>query len=121
MRKMLRPPVADETRSPEELYEHYLVERDLADQLRRSTRDQRSTLYSAVYNDLFRRLPTHPQLTRATSAETMQRVIRGKMCLLSRFLRPETVFLEIGAGDCLLPMEVARHVHKVYAVDVSAE
>lgn len=121
MRKMLRPPLADETRSPEELYEHYLVERDLADQLRRSTRDQRSTLYSAVYNDLFRRLPNHPQLTRATSAAMMERVIRGKMRLLSRFLRPDTTFLEIGAGDCLLSMEVACHVRKVYAVDVSAE
>ena len=121
MRKMLRPPVANETRSPEELYEHYLVERDLADQLRHSTRDQRSILYSAVYNDLFRRLPNHPQLTRATSAAMMQRVIRGKMRLLSRFLQPDTTFLEIGAGDCLLSMEVARHVSKVYAVDVSDE
>jgi SAM-dependent methyltransferase len=121
MHKMLRPPAAGETRSPEELYEHYLVERDLAHQLRRSTPDQRSTLYSAVYNDLFRRFPNHPQFTRAASRQTMQRVIGGKMSLLSRFLRPETVFLEIGAGDCLLPMEVARHVRKVYALDVSAE
>ena len=121
MRKLLRTPVANETRSPEELYEHYLVERDLADQLRHSTRAQRSTLYTAVYNDLFRRLPNHPQLTGVTSAAMTQRIIGGKMRLLSHFLHPETVFLEIGAGDCRLPIEVAQHVRKVYAVDVSAE
>jgi SAM-dependent methyltransferase len=121
MRKMLRSPAADEIRTPEELYEHYLIERDLAGQLRNSTRDQRRTLYSAVYNDLFRRLPNHPQLTRVTSPETMQKIIGGKIRLLSGFLRPDSTFLEVGAGDCRLPIEVARKVKQVYAVDVSDE
>jgi SAM-dependent methyltransferase len=121
MRKMLRPVAADETRTPEQLYNHYLVERDLADQLRHSTKAQRTTLYSAVYNDLFRRLPDHPQLTRVTSPERMQRVIDGKLRLLSHFLRPDSVFLEIGAGDCRLPLAAAGRVRKVYAVDVSDE
>lgn len=121
MRKMLRRVAADETRTPEQLYNHYLVERDLADQLRHSTKAQRTTLYSEVYNDLFRRLPDHPQLTRVTSAERMQRVIDGKLRLLSHFLRPDSVFLEIGAGDCRLPLAAANRVRKVYAMDVSYE
>jgi ubiquinone/menaquinone biosynthesis C-methylase UbiE len=43
------------------------------------------------------------------------------MQLLARFLTPDTVFLEVGAGDCRLTLEVARHVRKAYALDVSRE
>src|SRR5688572_21898007 len=43
------------------------------------------------------------------------------MRLLSRFLTPGAVFLEVGAGDCRLTLEVARHVRKAYALDVSQE
>jgi SAM-dependent methyltransferase len=121
MRKMLRRPAADEVRTPEELYEHYVVERELADRLRHSTKHERSTLYSEVYNDLFRRIPKHPQLTRVASPTAISSIVQGKMRLLSAFLNRDTVFLEIGAGDCRLPMEVAKQVRKVYAVDVSDE
>jgi SAM-dependent methyltransferase len=41
--------------------------------------------------------------------------------LLKPFLIRDTVFLEIGPGDCALAREVARMVQKVYAVDVSRE
>jgi ubiquinone/menaquinone biosynthesis C-methylase UbiE len=121
MRKMIRPPAGDETRTPEELYEHYIVERELAARLRHSTKGERSTLYSEVYNELFRRVPRHPQLTRVASPSAISSIVRTKMRLLSGFLKPDTVFLEVGAGDCRLPMEVAKQVRKVYAVDVSDE
>jgi SAM-dependent methyltransferase len=41
--------------------------------------------------------------------------------LLKRFLRPDSVYLEIGPGDCALAREVAADVKQVYAVDVSLE
>jgi SAM-dependent methyltransferase len=121
MRKMLRRLAPDEVRSPEELYEHYIVERELADRLRHSTKHERKTLYSEVYNDLFRRVPKHPQLTRVASPATVSSIVQAKMRLLSGFLNRETVFLEVGAGDCRLPIEIAKQVRKVYAVDVSDE
>jgi ubiquinone/menaquinone biosynthesis C-methylase UbiE len=121
MRDMLMPPVAGEKRTPEQLYQHYMIERELADRLRRSRRDERATLYSTVYNELFRRVPLHPQLTRVISSDTVAMVVKEKMQVLSHFLKPATTFLEIGAGDCRLALEVARHVRNVYALDVSAD
>jgi SAM-dependent methyltransferase len=47
--------------------------------------------------------------------------VADRISLLRRFIDPQTVFLEIGAGDGSLPLEVARHARKCYALDVSRE
>ena len=39
-------------RPPELLRQHYEVERELADRLRHSTREERRTLYGEVYDEL---------------------------------------------------------------------
>jgi SAM-dependent methyltransferase len=121
MRTLLIKPPANENRSPESLYKHYLIEKELAERLRCSGQVDRINLYGLVYNELFRRVPDHPQLTRVKSPESVATVVREKMALLSGFLSPEITFLELGAGDCRLAMEVAKHVRQVYAVDVSDE
>ena len=36
---------------------------------------------------------------------------------LARHLRPSTVFMHLGAGDCALAMVAAAYVERVYAVD----
>jgi len=110
-----------ETRSPERVRAHYDVERELADRLRRASRAERTTLYSAVYDELFQRVPDHPQLTRQRDATAQQEIIEPQLRMLRRFLKPETAFLEVGAGDCRLSLAVARIARRVYAVDVSAE
>lgn len=43
------------------------------------------------------------------------------MKVLMPFLNKNTIFLEVGPGDCALSFEVAKQVKQVYAVDVSAE
>jgi SAM-dependent methyltransferase len=108
-------------RSIEQLKEHYEIEAELADRLRHSTRESRALLYSAVYDELFRRVPAHPALTRVTQPEVLAEVVEEKLRLLSRFLRRDSVFLEVGAGDCRLSLAVADKVRQVYALDVSAE
>jgi SAM-dependent methyltransferase len=108
-------------RTIERLRAHYDVERSLAEQLRNASRDQRTSLYPALYNELFARVPDHPQLTEKTSAEATAASTRRKLNLLQRYLRPDTTFLEIGAGDCALAIEVARRVKQVIAIDVSDE
>src|SRR5260370_4811857 len=40
---------------------------------------------------------------------------------LRRFLRRDSVFLEIGAGACTISLAAARFVKKVYALEVSEE
>jgi SAM-dependent methyltransferase len=109
------------TRTLAELREHYEIEKELANRLRNSSRDERGQLYSKVYNELFQRVPAHPQLTRVRHPSVVEGIVHDKLALLSRFLSPETVFLEVGAGDCRLALAVAERAKQVYAVDVSAE
>lgn len=117
---MARDTKAGDGRSDEELRTHYLVESELAARLRNATREERRHLYRTVYDELFKRVPLHPNLTRTTSTEAIQAEAAGQLRLLRRFLSPEQTFLELGAGDCALSFAVAPLVKKVYAVDVSS-
>lgn len=111
---------AADSRTPERIREHYLVERELATRLRDAGKEDRRRLYSEVYDELFRRVPDHPQLALKQKYPDRSEV-QFALSLLKTFLTPDTVYLEIGPGDCALACEVANVVRHVYAVDVSAE
>ncbi len=117
---LLRTPGPQETRTPEQLWEQYLVEKDLAMILRSATKAERGNLYSSVYEELFRRVAHHPQLTRKVSAVKQVQRIGQRMALLAPWVTPQTTFLEVGAGDCTLSFALAEKVAHVYAIDVSA-
>src|SRR5919107_3442297 len=106
-----------EGRTAAQLRQHYEVERELADRLRYATREQRRSLYGAVYDELFRRVPDHPQLTLKASPELNQRGLTHQLRLLRPYLKAGMTFLEVGPGDCALSLAVARQVRQVYAVD----
>jgi SAM-dependent methyltransferase len=108
-------------RTAEQIREHYEIEKELAGRLRSASKEERRALYTAVYNELFRRVPHHTQLARKASPEETARDIAADLRFLGRFLAPEGVFLEIGAGDCAVSFEIAKSVRRVYAVDVSHE
>src|SRR4051812_11657204 len=108
-----------EARSEDLIREHYLIEKGLAARLRTANREERKYLYTALYDELYRRVPAHPQLTRKADPAAQARAVRGRMMVLRRFLHANTTFLEVGPGDCALALEVARLVRQVYAVDVS--
>ena len=112
---------ADSQRSPEQIREQYEVEKALAARLRGGTADERKQLYGKLYDEMYQRLPHHPQLTRKVSAEETESTISGQLRFLSRFIGKDTTYLEVGPGDCALTLEVARHVRKAIGVDVSAE
>jgi SAM-dependent methyltransferase len=117
--QMLKRP--DDSRTVEQVRQHYEVERELAAVLRNAQKQDRLDLYAHVYDDLFRRVPTHPQLLRKESADTTRHDIEQQMKFMSRFLDSDVTYLEIGAGDCAFAAEVAQRVRHVYAVDVSVE
>src|SRR5688572_4403412 len=81
-----------DTRSARELREHYALERQLADRLRRAPRSQRPGLYSKVYDELFRRLPHHPQLQAAGTPRDGRHIDR-LLGLLRGYFTPDTVFM----------------------------
>lgn len=107
-------------RSGEQLREHYLVERELADRLRIATKAQRRGLYCEVYDELFSRVRHHPQLLR-TDRISRQREVDGLLEFLRGLLTSSTVFMEVGPGDCALAIRAATIVKQVYAVDVSEQ
>jgi SAM-dependent methyltransferase len=107
-------------RTAEELRQHYEIEKELANRLRNSRRGERAAMYSEVYDELFRRVPKHPQWTKQNTAPR-EAQLQGHIRLLRPFLTPDTVFLEVGAGDCALPLLVAPMVRKAYGLEVSGE
>ena len=110
-----------EKRTLEQIREHYEIEKELANRLRKASREERRYLYADLYDELYRKVPHLPQLTRKRDPKLRLLAVSVQMRLLKRFLNPESTFLEIGPGDCSLSLEVAKHVRKVYAIDVSKE
>jgi SAM-dependent methyltransferase len=108
------------TQTAYQLREHYLVERELADRLRNAPRSERGALYSELYDELFRRVPHHPML-HAGDLPQRQNDIARPLGFVSRFLTCESVFMEVGAGDCVLATRAASLAKQVYAIDVSEE
>jgi SAM-dependent methyltransferase len=108
-------------RSLERLREHWEIERELADRLRRADRAERASLYGSVYDELFRRVPDHPQLKKRTTPEARRAAAARRAEMIHGFLGPGRGFLEIGAGDCAVSLAMCPLGRRVYAVEVSAE
>lgn len=98
---------------------HYRVEVALAQRLRQSTRAERATLYSLLYEELFRQVPGHSQLLARDQKERREVAIQELLHTLRPWLRADTIFAEIGAGDCVFTARAARRVRKAWAIDVS--
>jgi len=111
----------NEHRTPEQIREHYEIEKELSNKLRTASKQERHYLYSSLYDELYRRVPLHPLLTRKTSHQQTAQVVRSQMRYLNPLLNKEATFLEVGPGNCALSFEVAKFVKQVYAIDVSDE
>jgi hypothetical protein len=107
--------------TPEQIVEHYQLEKKLADKLRNSSREERAELYTEVYDELFTNIPYHGQLTRKADHESRKISVYKKLQLLKHYLKPDSTFLEVGPGDCSLSLAVCQQVKQVYAVDVSSQ
>jgi len=106
-------------RTADQVREHYEIEKEIAARLRQSTSAERSSLYGEAYDELFRRVPHHPMLS-AKSCQPGPAMMR-EVAILEKFINKDTVYLEVGPGDCSLAIEMAKRVRKVIAVDVSNE
>lgn len=109
-----------DTRTSEQILEHYTVEREIADRLRHSSADERQTLYTAAYDELFARLPHHP-MVQPPSADEHQRQLEKHFRNLAGYINKDTIFAEVGPGDCSVSLKVATVAKRVFAIDVSNE
>ena len=92
-------------RNRQQLTQQYQIEKELAAKLRAAEPLERRKSYTTVYDELFRRVPHHPQWTLISNPKQTQRKVSRQLSVLKRYLDQDSVFLEIGAGDCAL----ARH------------
>lgn len=111
------PTPTTDGRTPERLRVHFELERQLADRLRSAPAEQRPGLYAQVYDELFDRLPDHPQHLAPTQSQ--QALAEQQWRLLRAFARPWHRLVEVGPGDCALARQACAHVRQVTAVDVS--
>jgi SAM-dependent methyltransferase len=104
-------------RSAERVLEHYKIERGLADRLRDAPADQRARVYGEVYDELFRSVPDHPQLS--MKPDYRKRIVRDRFRFVSRFLDENSCLMEIGAGDGEFSINAAPAIRRGILVDVS--
>ena len=116
---MIRMPNELDQRTERQLREHYEVEKKLADRLRNASKKERRMLYGYLYDELYRLVPDHIQLTQKKTPEQRHEAVKSQMNILGGLLDKNKTFLEVGAGDCALAFHVANFVKEVYAVDVS--
>jgi SAM-dependent methyltransferase len=118
---------SSEKRTFEQIQEHYEIEKELANRLRNSNKEDRRHLYSTLYDELYLRVPHHPRLTLKTNVQDQRRRVDEQFRLIIQALKTrkslsldgQITFLEIGPGDCGLSFEVAKFTRSVYAIDVS--
>ena len=113
--------ILGDSRSVEQIKEHYAVEKQLAAKLRNASKVTRKTLYTTVYEELLIKVPHHPQNSRQHSEIESKKAVDYQLILLKDFLNKDTRFLEVGSGDCKLSLRVAEMVKEVYALEVSNE
>jgi SAM-dependent methyltransferase len=97
--------------------EHYTIERKLADRLRAAPPDQRTKVYGEVYDELFKSVPDHPQLSIDPAQRNRQ--VLAKLRFVSRFLNEDSCLMEIGAGDCAFSTNAAPSIRRGIVVEVS--
>lgn len=115
--KLKRP--LPSNRSLEQIRNHYLVEKAIAERLKQADREERKLIYSTMYNDLFSQVPDHPRLVRREDDRLTLRANKSKLALVRNFLDKSTVFAEFAPGDCRFAIDVAKYVKFVYGIDIS--
>lgn len=118
---MLKYRYRDENRTDDQILEHYKIETELAEKLRTASKEERKILYTKLYNEMFQRIPHHPQVLRKDDKEYQKLLVNRQMNFLKRFISQNINILEIGPGDCSLAIEISKSVKKIYGVDVSDE
>lgn len=115
---MPHPIPPEETRTVDQLREQLKVERELGERLR--TAGDTRGLYSAAYDEFLRRVPHHPAARKSDPAAPSE-LVGLQLRLLEPFLTSRTRFLEVGGGDCALPLALSRRLPRVIAIEAATD
>ena len=106
-------------RSFNQVLNHYLVEKSIADRLKVSIREERKSIYRTMYEELFNKVPDHPRLTRRNSSYLTDVANKHKFSVVNKFIREQDIFVEFAPGDCKFALEVSKRVKQVLGIDIS--
>ncbi len=98
---------------------HYLAEKELANKLKSSDRENRPDIYRTMYAELLKKVPEHGRLSESVSNEEMEVGLSRQECLIKPYISKETILLEFAPGTCRFAYKEAEKVAKVIAVDIS--
>ncbi len=115
--KLLKP--LPPGRSFEQIKNHYLVEKSIAERLKKSNREDRADILATMYDELFSKVPDHPRITRRKSEKLTSLANQRKYSVISKFINESDLFVEFAPGDCRFAFEVAKKVKYYYGVDIS--
>jgi SAM-dependent methyltransferase len=103
----------------EQIKNHYLVEKAIAERLKNASREERKLIYATMNDEVFRQVPDHPRLSQRNDERQTRIANKSKLALVREFLNPSRIFVEFGPGDCRFALEVVNQVKTVYAIDIS--
>lgn len=105
-----------DSRTPEQLFAHYQIEKGLAAQLKNGDQSTRFRFYPEVYQKLFSSIEDHPQRREGSRDD---RKMNLQISLLRKLVPKGVRFGELGAGDCKLSLSMCDHCSVVTAIDVT--
>lgn len=105
----------------DQLRQIYDVETELASQLKHADPSERKKMYSPVYEEYFKKLPFHPQITIKKNPELQKSRVSFQLRQILPFSDRRKMFMEIGAGDCSLSIAISKYFDTVYALEVAPE
>lgn len=106
----------------EQRREHFEIERELRERLLAAPDTAgRRRLYGEVYAEFNSRVPHNPLASEAGDPAARETAVCRQARLLRPFLKPDSVFLEIGAHDGALAKAAAADVRESIAIDVHDE
>jgi ubiquinone/menaquinone biosynthesis C-methylase UbiE len=79
------------------------------------SREARLPIYGQIAIEYAARFPEHLP----TADAKRQRTAEYESAFVTPMLRPDTIMAEIGPGRCHLAFRLARHVKKIYGIDVA--
>src|SRR5262245_4894155 len=114
LRRQLPP-----NRTLSQVWNHYQIEKAIADRLKKASRAERGTIYRSMYDELFQKVPDHPRLTRKDDAIRTAYTNQSKLRLVQNFLNPSVRVAEFAPGDCHFLRSIANRVKFIYGIDIS--
>jgi SAM-dependent methyltransferase len=101
----------------ERIRQQYLLERELANEIRKSAREDRKRVTREAYRRLYAEIPWH--VSRQKSGLQIQAECRYYIDYLKPYLRPSTKVLELGCGAGHLAQAIAGRVGEVVGIDTA--